>query len=233
MTLEPAISISSPGNSLQAAEQATSGGVRNTGLKCRSGHWVLRHRKVQSAIHSHNHDRQHQRMCKDTTRGFLVMVTKWTWAQAENLSANECTKRGPRVEPGSSSTFNDKSQILKGLKECQSLHLPTNHWAWSLNMSLSQQKHDQETLGRRRPALHPTPATPSVSFCKTKVVFSPMSHYTFGLRHHQTRVLVIPGETGAESRINPGNDLDSYFLLTQPEFLMQISCDIFISYLQN
>ena len=46
-----------------------------------------------------------------------------------------------------------------------------------------------------------------------------IAHQTLGLGRHQIRHLVVPGETGAESRRKPGDDFESYFPPTQPELL--------------
>lgn len=84
------------------------------------------------------------------------------------------------------------------------------------HLTLSQEKCEQKILDRPKAEL------PSTGPQQALLHVLKMACQTLGLEHHQARDLVIPGETGAESRIDSGNDLDSCFLLSQAECLMQM-----------
>lgn len=119
--------------------------------------------------------------------------------------------------------FKRQGLLLIGLGSQKSLmdakpqaYPPATAPSLQTHLTLSQEKCEQ------RPWTDPRLSCPLQAPQQALLHVLEMACQTLGLEHHQAWDLVIPGDTGAESRIDSGNDLDSCFLLSQAECLMQM-----------
>lgn len=104
------------------------------------------------------------------------------------------------------------AEFSEVLKESQSSHLPSSCYS-STNTCHLEAKRSLNHGDRADTVLTciPPPQHPSLSalYVLAVISFTPSLMKTLGLGHHQTRHLVVPGETGVESRRKPSDDLES------------------------